>query len=202
MGDQYKSHQPCLYGYSLDKFDEVVVPKELLKDEIFNYVALGHIHKEQIVCEHPPVLYAGGIERKDFGERDNNPRFIFYNEGKIDSISLQVRPMRQWNITEGDSLPICEPGEIVKLLIKVKKERVKNVCIPEIVSNMKLKGAYSADVELDIEKTVEKESEIKLKDDWSWGDLLRQDLEKKNKSPLEVEEIIKELVEVTSNEYC
>jgi len=189
-------------GYSLDKFDEVVVPKELLIDTIFNYVALGHIHKEQTLCMEPPVIYAGGIERKDFGERDNHPQFVYYFQNfdgsyDIQYHPLQVRPMRQWNINEGDSLPICEPGEIVKLIIKVKKERVKNICIPEIVSQMKMRGAYSADVELDIEKTLETESEIKLKDNWSWGDLLRQWLEKEYKGNISVEEITKELVTIT-----
>lgn len=34
------------------------------------YVALGHIHKHQVVHHDPPMVYAGSLERVDFGERD------------------------------------------------------------------------------------------------------------------------------------
>ena len=30
----------------------------------FDYVALGHIHKQQVLSENPPVVYAGSLERK------------------------------------------------------------------------------------------------------------------------------------------
>jgi len=34
----------------------------------FDYVALGHIHKHQVLAENPPVVYAGSLERIDFSE--------------------------------------------------------------------------------------------------------------------------------------
>lgn len=37
-----------------------------------DYVALGHIHRHQCLAEHPPVVYAGSIERVDFGERNED----------------------------------------------------------------------------------------------------------------------------------
>jgi DNA repair protein SbcD/Mre11 len=39
-----------------------------LADPRFDYVALGHVHKHQILNDHPPVVYSGSIERVDFGE--------------------------------------------------------------------------------------------------------------------------------------
>ena len=58
---------------------DVVVLKSALADPALDYVALGHIHKHQSLNEggYPPIVYAGSLERTDFGEEGQPKGFCW-----------------------------------------------------------------------------------------------------------------------------
>jgi len=66
---------------------DLVLPPALVKDQRFDYVALGHIHKPQNLNEgsHPPVIYPGSIERVDFGEVEDRKFFIVAEVAKTNT---------------------------------------------------------------------------------------------------------------------
>jgi exonuclease SbcD len=47
-----------------------------LRPDAFDYVALGHHHCFQRLQEHPPMVYAGSMQRVDFGEERDDKGFV------------------------------------------------------------------------------------------------------------------------------
>ncbi|MFB0559264.1 MAG: exonuclease SbcCD subunit D [Dehalococcoidales bacterium] len=42
---------------------------------IFDYTALGHIHRHQVLSDNPPAVYSGSLERLDFSEEEDDKGF-------------------------------------------------------------------------------------------------------------------------------
>ncbi|MBG0771400.1 MAG: exonuclease SbcCD subunit D [Anaerolineaceae bacterium] len=57
---------------------DFVLDRKFVTNPIFDYTALGHIHKSQDLNEghQPPAIYPGSIERVDFGEEKEKKFFI------------------------------------------------------------------------------------------------------------------------------
>ncbi len=133
--------------------DPVFLPSQLAI-EPFDYVALGHLHRHQNVNEggHPAIVYAGSIERIDFGERKEEKGFCrviidITKKGlercSFEFVKVNTRPMIQIEVqlnalsnqTEQILKKIAEydiENAIIKILYHVPSGKTDKVDLLEI----------------------------------------------------------------------
>lgn len=100
------------FGFDVDAFsreDDFYSIKELTVSQP-QYVALGHIHKFQVVYEDIPVLYSGSLHDCDFGEAN-------YDKGFVKFILDSANPTKN---AEYEFIP-------VKQLQKYSSLNIKNI---------------------------------------------------------------------------
>jgi DNA repair protein SbcD/Mre11 len=107
-----------LVGYTL------TFPCEIFIDKRIDYVALGHIHKYQILRpENPAIVYAGSLERVDFGEEKEDKGFVAVRleRGKTTYAFHSIGP-RPFVTVDVDLTDSEDPG--AALLAKLKEALV------------------------------------------------------------------------------
>jgi exonuclease SbcD len=125
-----------------------------------DYVALGHIHKHQVIHHAtPPVVYAGSIDRVDFGEEHEDKGWVLVEIGDKGHAEwqfhrVQARPFvtidahvesDSFNVTEDVVRAIARqaerlPDAVVRLRVDLPPERIGELREDEI--RAQLKPAY------------------------------------------------------------
>lgn len=177
---------------------DVLLPADLLRDPRYDYVALGHIHKHQIVHDEPPVLYSGSVERIDFGEAKEEKGFIVaeIGDGPADwsFVPTPTRPLKEIRIDvrqASDPMAVIEAGlaahqfedAVVKLVIRATPEnegRLESRKIHRLLAGAAHVAAIVRDVERPVRLRLGSAREIAAA---TPRDLLRRYLEAKQVEP-------------------
>ena len=113
-------------------------PLDYFKSEKLDYVGFGHIHRHQILQkERPLILYAGSLERVDFGEENEDKGFV-YLEIEKDNVSYEFKSTNPrkfltieidltlksdpQKVLEEEILERVEAGSIVRIRYKIDEE--------------------------------------------------------------------------------
>ncbi len=118
------SEKRAIYGN-----DPVLMPSQLALKP-FDYVALGHLHRYQIINQghYPEIVYAGSIERIDFGERKEPKGFCVVslekNKTTHSFIEVPTRPFIQIEITLTK-----DQNQTHEILNELKKYTLKDAVI-------------------------------------------------------------------------
>ncbi|MGD1906209.1 MAG: exonuclease subunit SbcD [Leptolyngbyaceae cyanobacterium] len=78
------------------------IPLALLARPCFDYIALGHVHRHQVLCDRPLTVYPGSIERVDFSEVNEEKGYMWVNieRGHTEArfCPLPVRPFQSLSL--------------------------------------------------------------------------------------------------------
>ena len=70
-------------------FKRLFVPTVLLISAAahpnFDYIALGHIHRKQVLNENPPMIYSGSLERLEFSDENEEKGFYIIDIDFVES---------------------------------------------------------------------------------------------------------------------
>ena len=131
QGAVYGSERSVMIGADL------VLPPSLVGHPSFLYAALGHVHKHQALNNNPPVVYAGSVDRIDFGEERDAKGFVLV---ELDArgarwrfVPLHTRPfvtIRAEAMSDEPTMDVLAAiqshnidGAIVRLIIHTTPER-------------------------------------------------------------------------------
>lgn len=192
--------------------NDVVIPVGEIINPKIQYVALGHIHKRQIIYHNPYVVYPGSIERVDFSEADDDKGFMsidIHPSGKkfettAKFITLKTRPFKviRIEIPQNENNPeefvlnkISQhdiSDAVVKVILSGREEELNNLRESQIRSALK-DANFIAGINKE-EKMRGKKIEIQGYSDTlisaDMPQLLSLYLDKKNISPEEKERIL------------
>lgn len=101
------------------------LPLAVVARKEFDYVALGHIHKHQILCQLPPVVYPGSIERVDFGEERDPKGFMVVELEKGNTTYEFIKlPARVFITIDVDVSESDNPTE--EIIEAIRKKEIKD----------------------------------------------------------------------------
>ena len=106
--------------------------------ENFNYVALGHIHKPQVMGKNT-VRYAGSPLKYSFSEKNDNKSMVLLNitDNKIDTELIPFKPLRDMREFTGmfeDLVKLEKTNDYARIVLKDEK------CIVDV--KHKLEGVF------------------------------------------------------------
>lgn len=117
----------------LTSFSEPIVPPSVLRHRRFAYIALGHIHRHQLIDGfEPPIVYAGSLGRLDFGEEGQPKGFIIVDLEK----NRQGRWEARWQFIRTPTRPFIT----VKLDVR-NSINPTQTAIEALNSNQQIEGA-------------------------------------------------------------
>jgi len=107
---------------------DIRVPRGVLVDDAWDYVALGHIHRHQDLNQgaHPPVVYSGSIERIDFGEEKEPKGWVLVTlrrgRTEYEFIPHYRRQARRFTTIQCDCRQEADPMEAILTRIRRRQE--------------------------------------------------------------------------------
>jgi exonuclease SbcD len=151
---------------------DVAITRSVLADEAWDYIALGHIHRHQVVNpdEQPPIVYSGSLERIDFGEEGETKGFCWIELSRGHSswkfVPVAARPFQTIRV---DARQAEDPtavtisaadrvveGAVVRLIVEMQAAQEASFVEREV------EHAFSSASHLSLNREIEMEGRARL----------------------------------------
>jgi exonuclease SbcD len=118
---------------------DVAVTKSAAASSAWDYVALGHIHKHQNLTQGeagvPPMVYAGSLERIDFGEEHEPKGFctaeVSRGKAEFEFVPVRARPFHTVRV---DATTEEDPTPAVLRALELRKPDLHDAVVRVIVT--------------------------------------------------------------------
>ncbi|MCJ7565998.1 MAG: exonuclease SbcCD subunit D [Anaerolineales bacterium] len=154
---------------------DLPILKSMVADPVWDYVALGHIHKHQDLNPqgYPPVVYSGSLERIDFGEEGEEKGFCWVelqrgettwsfvpvNARPFRTVSIDVRDEEDPTTVVVDALERAETeGAVIRLQVKLRADQMPGLRERDI------EGALADTASFTVAREIEDEARARLGD--------------------------------------
>ncbi|MFP3853344.1 MAG: exonuclease SbcCD subunit D [Anaerolineales bacterium] len=151
---------------------DVAITRSSLADSAWDYIALGHIHRHQIINPegYPPIVYSGSLERIDFGEEGEQKGFCWVKlaRGETDWEFVPVKA-RHFQTIRVDAREAEDPtaaaaakadeiveASVVRLIVKMNASQEASFVEREVLK------AFEAASHVTINREVEAEARARL----------------------------------------
>ncbi|MBI3109655.1 exonuclease SbcCD subunit D [Candidatus Daviesbacteria bacterium] len=114
--------------------NDVTVPLSLLTDRRLHYVALGHIHKHQVLSKDPLVVYSGSPQRIDFGEEKEEKGICLVEISSLKTSFKFISTNARQFLTIEVNLKPTDPDPTQTVLAEIKKHETKNKIVKVIIN--------------------------------------------------------------------
>jgi exonuclease SbcD len=162
QGAVFSSERDIMLG------QDIILPRPVVANPRFDYVAMGHIHKYQVLSQtRPPIVYPGSLERIDFGEQNDKKGFVSVEideagpdgvcEVRHDFHEVPARAFLTIKVNADVDFPTEEvlrridehedeiKDAVVRLMIEITPERLRDLRQDEIRRALNAKGpSFSA----------------------------------------------------------
>ncbi|MDO8577005.1 MAG: exonuclease SbcCD subunit D [Candidatus Daviesbacteria bacterium] len=136
--------------------NDVTIPLPLLQDKRLNYVALGHIHKYQVLSNPPAggplIIYSGSPQRIDFGEEKEEKGIILVTLSEAKSLNFSgtnhqfISTNARQFLTITVDLKSEDPDPTQTILDEIKKHNLEDKIIRLIIN---IPAGLDKDIEMD-----------------------------------------------------